>query len=157
MEKGKCPGNCGKYHPRICNAMKQNGFCFRGQNCYYAHFGDKRNRDTNENANNQRNQHYEQRQNPHTDRRKSMHNQQWQKNNREAYYPYDNHTARQKAMHNQQWQQNRETYHNDNHMGYNRRSENDKDFYANQQKSRYMMERAAEMMAEKMMWGNFNY
>ena len=132
-------------------------FVFRGQNYYYTHLGDKRNGDTSENANNQRNQHYEQRQNPHTDRRKSMHNQQWQQNNREAYYPYDNHTARQKAMHNQQWQQNRETYHNDNHMGYNRRSENDKDFYANQPKNRYMMERAAEIMAEKMMWGNYNY
>ena len=91
MEEGKCQENCGKYHPRICNAMKQNGFCFRGQSCYYTHFGDKRNRDTNSSANNQRNHHYERRQNPHTDRRKSMHNQQWQQNTREAYH-YDNHS-----------------------------------------------------------------
>ena len=86
-----------------------------------------------------------------------MHNQQWQQNNREAYHPYDNHTDRQKSTHNQQWQQNRETYHNDNHREYNRRSEQDTDFYVNQHRNWKVMERAAEIMAERMMWGNFNY
>ena len=204
MEKGSCQEKCGKYHPRMCNAMKHSGFCFRGPNCYYAHFGN-RNRDTNENENNQRNQHYEQRQNPHTDRRKSMHNPQWQQNDREAYhnydnhtarqnampqwqqsnreayhnydnhtarqnampqwqqrngeiyYNYDNHTARQNAMPNQQGQQYRETYHNNSHMGYDRRNEIGKDFHVNQQMTKYMMERTAEMMAERMMSGNHNY
>ena len=114
MEKGSCQEKCGKYHPRMCYAMKRSGFCYRGPNCYYAHFGNI-NRHTIENENNQRNQHYEQRQNPHTDRRKSMHNPQWQQNDREAYHNYDNHTARQNAM--PQWQQsNREAYYNyDNH------------------------------------------
>ena len=139
MEKGKCPGNCGKFHPRICNVMKQKGFCNRGQICYYTHFGDTKNRDINSNANNQRNHHYESKQNSHTYRQKSMHNLQWQQNTREAY-------------------------HYDNHSEYNRRREQNMDFYMNQHRnwqilSKPLMERTAEIMAERMaermMWNNY--
>ena len=45
--------------------MKQNGFCNRGQKCYYTHFGDMKHSEMNSNANNQRN-HYESKQIPNT-------------------------------------------------------------------------------------------
>ena len=134
MEKGSCQEKCGKYHPRMCNAMKRSGFCYRGPNCYYAHFGNI-NRHTIENETNQRNQQYEQRQNPHTARRKSMHYPQWQHKDREAHHNYDNHAVGQNAI--PQWQQNdREVYHNyDNHaVGQNaipRWQQNNREAYNN--------------------------
>ena len=134
MEKGICQEKCDKFHPRMCNEMKHRGVCFRGPNCYYAHFGNI-NRHTIENETNQRNQQYEQRQNPHTTRRESIHHPQWQHKDREAHHNYDNHAVGQNAI--PQWQQNdREVYHNyDNHaVGQNaipRWQQNNREAYNN--------------------------
>lgn len=132
MEKGICQKACGRFHPRICNAMKQNGFCSKGQRCNYTHFRDTGNSVMNNKAYSQSN-HYESQHNTNTFNRKPNYNQQRPHNtiNTNRY--------------------------NDNFNEYNQMSEPNMDFYMHpntkwQAINKPLMERAAEILAENMMW-----
>ena len=133
MEKGKCQTECGRFHPKMCYAMNKNGFCNKGKRCYFTHFRDTKNSGTESNANSQRNR-YESQHITNTYNSQPNHNQPWQHNGR-----------------------NTNQYNNSNE--YNEMSEPHMDFYMHQNTNwqamrKPIMERAAEILAEKMMWYN---
>ena len=112
--------------------MKQNGFCSKGQRCNYTHFRDTGNSVMNNKAYSRSN-HYESQHNTNTFNRKPNYNQQRPHNtiNTNRY--------------------------NDNFNEYNQMSEPNMDFYMHpntkwQAINKPLMERAAEILAENMMW-----
>ena len=151
MEKGTCQkgDNCEFFHPNICRDMKQTGHCHRGERCYFTHFKEAQSRPMYNMNRNQRDHSFQQNGNNHQN-----HNQQWNTNtghNNGYDASRNNH-----QNHNQQWNQN--TGHNNGYDAYNQMQGHHMDFYMNQNQNwkamnKPIMERAAEILAEKM-WGN---
>ena len=131
MEKGTCQGgdNCKQlFHPKMCRDMNQTGQCQRGQRCYFTHFKEAQSRPMYNRRSNQRD-----------------HNPLQQNGNPNNYQNY-----------NQQWNNN--SGNNNGNDAYNQMQGHHMDFYMNQNQNwkamnKPIMERAAEILAEKM-WGN---